>query len=380
VTRSNVGIWDLTTGELKHKISKAPVGAVITEAIISSDGKTLVVAESDKLYIWNLTNRAVICCVEEKKVEQLIFTNNETRIISVSLMDNQVLVSCRDVATCSLLYQIQTYIKKFRKVCVTPDLHFLVVLAYDNNARKEQLSVYHLDKGIYLFRIQLRYPQLREVFSLVGFDGVHVALVDNEKANVVNVREKKFTRAIQKWSGQLTKDQSYGLGAPARGGLFLVEIRTGRLAATYINPPANEGVFTSKAGFTANEEYVWYYHSGRQTVRLFRLMDATLVANLCIMNEVSCLNSTSWSLLVGCTDGSLSMFAIADPKKKETGELLATLPSRSGQKHTEAGGVANRRPLLRMRAAARVILMLTRRIEREKLNIKKSDNEICSIS
>jgi hypothetical protein len=43
-------------------------------------------------------------------------------------------------------------------------------------------------------RLPLRYPQLRDVSRLVTFQSCSVALIDTDKANVINLREKKYTR------------------------------------------------------------------------------------------------------------------------------------------------------------------------------------------
>ena len=48
------------------------------------------------------------------------------------------------------------------------------------------------------------------------------------------------------------------------------------------------------AGFTKTEEYVWYYHSGRNTIRLFRRHDATMIANYALSCEATSLTTTSW--------------------------------------------------------------------------------------
>ncbi|XP_023331551.1 uncharacterized protein LOC111703745 [Eurytemora carolleeae] len=360
MTRSNVGIWNLKTGELTTNISK------------------VAVSESDKLYIWSLTNRAVVSATEEPGIEQMFFNSMDLRIITARPLENQVYISCREVSTLNLIYDIQTYIKKFRQVCVTPDNYYLVLLGYDDTARKEQLSIYHLYKGTYLFRIQLRYPQLRDVYRLVGFNQFHVALIDSEKANLINLREKKFSRSILKWSGEKTKDQNYGLGAPARGGLYLIDLKSGNISATYIEQ-VNEGVFRRNAGFTENEEYVWYYHSGRKTIRLFRTLEGVMISNLCIAGDILAIASTSWSLLAGGVDGSLSMYCIADPRIQEKRNLLFNLPSRTGDLDTSQL-MLRRNPLVRFRVAARVSILLLRRLERLRQRRPKSENDICSIS
>jgi hypothetical protein len=45
-----------------------------------------------------------------------------------------------------------------------------------------------------LVRLPLRYPQLRDVSRLVTFQSCSVALIDTDKANIINLREKKYTR------------------------------------------------------------------------------------------------------------------------------------------------------------------------------------------
>ena len=43
-------------------------------------------------------------------------------------------------------------------------------------------------------RVPLRYPQLRDVSRLVSLQSCSVALIDTDKANLINLREKKYTR------------------------------------------------------------------------------------------------------------------------------------------------------------------------------------------
>ena len=56
-----------------------------------------------------------------------------------------------------------------------------------------------------------------------------MAVVDNDKANIINCTEKKWVRTIRLWSGPMTRDMKYGLGAPNKGGLYLVDLTTGNL-------------------------------------------------------------------------------------------------------------------------------------------------------
>lgn len=53
-TRSSVGVWNVQTGKLYGKLVDAPVGAIVTHAVITADGKYVVSTESGNLLIWNL--------------------------------------------------------------------------------------------------------------------------------------------------------------------------------------------------------------------------------------------------------------------------------------------------------------------------------------
>lgn len=53
-TRSSVGVWSVSTGKLWGKLIDAPVGAIVTHAIITADGKYVISTESGNLLIWSL--------------------------------------------------------------------------------------------------------------------------------------------------------------------------------------------------------------------------------------------------------------------------------------------------------------------------------------
>lgn len=42
VTRDCVGIWDLQTGRLISKLADSPLGAIVTHACITHDGKSVI--------------------------------------------------------------------------------------------------------------------------------------------------------------------------------------------------------------------------------------------------------------------------------------------------------------------------------------------------
>jgi NACHT domain- and WD repeat-containing protein len=113
-----------------------------------------------------------------------------------------------------------------------------------------------------------------------------VALLDHGEHQPVIIwdwKRKAVTRQIARWTGQLTADGRYGLYAPSRGGLDLIDIKSGEVALTLI-PRVAEGVFSIKAMFTTNNRHVIYYHSGHRTIRVFRVADGHMVRiiGLCV--------------------------------------------------------------------------------------------------
>ena len=252
MTRSTMGIWDLKTGTLHSIFSRANVGAVITAAILSVNGKTLVMSESDIIYVWNLPYRAILSMGDEPDIKQIFFTSEEKKFLTVSHKsapdtEPSILAVCRTVPAGDIVYTFEFKIKKFRELVTTPDEHYVVGIGYDSSTKKEHIRVYHLKKGVFLHRIAIKYPNLKDIQMIVGFHLCFVALIDNDKANVFNCTEKRFTGVIPTWSGQISKDEKYGLGAPNKGGLYLIDLDTAQIVATYIEP-LNEGVFRREAG------------------------------------------------------------------------------------------------------------------------------------
>ena len=156
-----------------------------------------------------------------------------------------------------------------------------------------------------------------------------VALIDVEKGNIMDVRNKKFVRSISEWGGSTTSCGRYGLYAPSKGGLDLVDLRSGTVKLQLL-PKIAEGIFNVIAKFNATNEYVMYYHSGRKTLRVFRISDGVMIANYRVPSELSSIESTTdgKSIALGMVDGNMTILTIADPNKKYMTEYLRGLPSR----------------------------------------------------
>jgi NACHT domain- and WD repeat-containing protein len=124
----------------------------------------------------------------------------------------------------------------------------------------------------------------REYSRLVAMppNAQRIALLDQDEHRPVNVwdwKRKTVVRSVPRWTGQHTADGRLGLYAPSRGGLELIDIKTGEVMHTLI-PRVAEGVFNIKTMFTSNNRHVVYYHSGRRSIRVFRVSDGVKVSML----------------------------------------------------------------------------------------------------
>jgi hypothetical protein len=137
---------------------------------------------------------------------------------------------------------------------------------------------------------------IREYSRIVSLppNANRVALLDQDEHRPVNIwdwKRKTVVRTVPRWTGPLTADGRLGLYAPSRGGLELIDIKTGEVAHTLI-PRVAEGVFNIKAMFTSNSRHVVYYHSGRRSIRVFRVNDGVKVSSI-VRKSLTCSHSIS---------------------------------------------------------------------------------------
>ena len=131
--------------------------------------------------------------------------------------------------------------------------------------------------------------------------------------------------------GCCSKNGQFGLFSPSRGGLDLLDLKHGCVLRTLI-PKVAEGIFHVIAQFNETDEYVLYYHSGKKTLRVFRILDGVMIANYRVPSNLTSLESTSDgnNVALGMVDGNVSILTIADPNKRRMGAYLRNLPSRQG--------------------------------------------------
>lgn len=220
----------------------------------------------------------------------------------------------------------------FRNAVITSDNNHIVVVSIDK-LNKDCISVFNAT-GIYLHKVGLRSCNIKEVLTIIPMPTKpnQVAIISSEKGSIFDIKTKRHVRSIPKWNGSCTHDGKFGLFAPSRGGLEMLELRKGQTVKTFI-PKVAEGVFTVICMFTEGDEYVLYYHSGRKTLRVFRTSNAEMIANYRMQAELTAIKSLNdgKGLVLGTVDGCLSVLAIADVEKEDTLKFLENLPSRDAQ-------------------------------------------------
>ena len=333
-SRNQLAIYSLKDGKIKHQLCNNPHGAIFSCAAMTSTGTYAASSESNRLIIWDIEERRPTFISSSQSslihIRQIVFHQSEMCILVATLDVNAKLVKIGNYTvpdgepTFSLEYNIKPE-AEYRPFVVTTDDTYLVV--FRNDKKQDQLSVYAAADGTALHVIKLQFTGYRNDFTrMVPMrDRPHfLALIDQEKGNLINLKEKKFVRSVKNWNGHATKDDKYGLYAPTRGGLELIDLKSGGKVKVMI-PKVAEGVFDVDTVISEDNRVVAYYHSGKRTIRLFRLEDGRKIADYKSAAKVRCMICThdSRNLIIGCEDGTLNMLIIADPHHEESVRFLS---------------------------------------------------------
>ncbi|UYV69119.1 NWD2 [Cordylochernes scorpioides] len=371
VTRNCVGVWNVITGKLLCKLADSPVGAIVTNAVITSDAKYIISAESGNLLYWDTEDGNVVHRSKQRDVRQLILIMNESCVLAISEEDEtNGLCVARTIPKGKEKYRFTFNFLSFKAGVVTHDMEYLVFVGTEKN--KECLLIYQTSNGTLENKLPIKGNIMKSFSKLISLAGhkYQVALIGGEKGYVIDVNQKKLVRTIQKWHGACSSDGRYGLFAPTRGGLDMLELKRGNVVKTLL-PPVSEGVFKVDAQFTTTNQYVIYYHAGRKTLRLFRVSDGVQIANYRLSADANCIASTpdGRSVVVGAVDGSVIVLAVADPALPDTKDRLSALPSRSDAGHGSQCGSA-------------VSFKITSRLTLQAIRAQRetSDSKACSIS
>nr|XP_049705722.1 NACHT and WD repeat domain-containing protein 2 [Helicoverpa armigera] len=326
VTRSCWGLWDTSTGKLLAQLAEAPLGAIVTHAVITPNGDNVVTAESGSVVIWDTPEKQAIFKEEQKGIKQVLLLEDGTKFITISMqatgndsVDNigMAHIVARTIPEGEKIYNAEYEIRGtgYKSAVVSADEHHIVAPGVDKSSR-DCLHVFHAKTGARLHRIPIKNSGIKDMQSIVALPHkpLWVAVVGNDKAGILDIKTKRHIRFVPRWNGSCTRDGKIGLCAPSRGGLDLIELKKGTSVQQLIYRAA-EGVFSIITMFSSTDDYVFYYHSGRKTLRVFRTVDGRAIAEYRAPAEVTGVASAHGgkAVAIASQDGCLTVLDIVDP-------------------------------------------------------------------
>ncbi|KAG1670315.1 NACHT and WD repeat domain-containing protein 2 [Nymphon striatum] len=383
VTRNCIGLWNLETGKLLAKLADNPVGAIISHAVITDDARFVVSVESGYIMTWKLETYQVtiVSKKQHSDIHYLLLTNDNKLVITLSKDGAKSHVRCvaRKTITLKEVYSYTHSVKNIKAPLLTSDGLHLVLIGSENG--RDCLYIQHVKTGNFLHRIIPRSKKyFKDISRLVNFTGNPslVAMIDGDRAMVVNIKTKKTVQTYARWNYCLTKDGGFGLYAPSRGGLEIINISDGSTSRSLVSR-STEGVFKIKTYFTKDDKYVVYYHNGRKTIRLFRVSDGFQIAEYRTSAELTCIDFSDdgTHVVIGAADGSLTILAIVDSEKPEHKLFVQKLSNR------QENGNKDNLPRITFKMAANMALIAVRTSRMSQSENLKSDvisSQACSIS
>lgn len=337
-SRNCVGVWNLENGKLLKTFGTTSTG-VITEAVITGDGNYVCAVETKNIVIWDVSQDPAIKTISQVGTKKLIRNEDDTKLIAISeTTPGKGCCACYTLPEGDQVYKFEFGLRVYKDGVITCDGSLLAIPAIDKSG--DVIGVYQAKTGHHMYNLQLKYNTYKPMIKLVAMphDPNQVALIDEDKGNILDLKKKTLVRSVNRWNGRVTSNGKHGLYAPSRGGLEYIELKHGKTVKTLI-PRIAEGVFNVDVMFTKNDRHVVYYHSGHRTIRVFRLCDGKMIAKYKAHAKVEVMTCSpgGMSVIIGCEDGSLTVLALADPNYEEHVSFLQALPSR--QKHQPYAGL-----------------------------------------
>lgn len=181
VTRGCVGVWNIIQGRLLAKLADSPLGAIVTKAEITNNGKYILSSETGKLLIWNRVSEQVIHRHDQPNIQQITFLENQEKILVVSLQSTPTpaavhaeegvappppnnkftaLATVRTVPEGQIIFSFEFNIRMipgipFRCAVLTADWLHIVVVGVDKG-NKDFIGVYSGSNGSLVQKITLK--------------------------------------------------------------------------------------------------------------------------------------------------------------------------------------------------------------------------------
>ncbi len=335
-TRSTVGVWNLHTGRLEKNLVACSHTTLITKAIITKNGKTVVTGESCYVHFWDVESGKIIKSDPQSSVQQFLLIENESRILTLSRETREMgLVICRHMPNGAQGYDpFRFKVKRVKDMVLSCDGLYIIIPAI-NESNDPILKVFHAKTGTFLYDMVLDYDNYKDFTHIVAMphDASLVGIVDPGKTVLWDVKQKCFVRAIKQWNGICSKDGQSGLLAPSTGGLMVMNLQKKQSPHRQLFGMINEGMFSTKAFFINHDRHILYYHGRRNLIKIVRTSDGKQIAEYCVRGEGVCVfeavdDGAKCILVLGIYDGSVITLMLADPTNQTSVRKLAVLPSR----------------------------------------------------
>lgn len=111
VTRGCVGVWEIRSGRLLSKLADNHLGAIVTHAEITPDGKHIVSSETGKILVWNRVSEQVLYRDDQPGIQQIKFLEHGEKVLSISCTNiNKI---CDDESGLLALAQVRSLPGKY---------------------------------------------------------------------------------------------------------------------------------------------------------------------------------------------------------------------------------------------------------------------------
>ncbi|CAG5058300.1 unnamed protein product [Parnassius apollo] len=207
VTRSCWGLWDTSTGRLLAQLADAPLGAIVTHAVITPAGDSVITAESGNVVIWDIAEKQIVFKEEQKGVKQVLLLEDGTKFITISMqvpIDNNdnlavAIIVARTIPDGEKIYTADYELRGtgYRAAVVSADEHHVEAPGVDKSSR-DCLHVFHARTGARLHRIPVKNSGIKDMQSIVALPHKPhwVAVVGNDKAGILDIKTKRHVRFV----------------------------------------------------------------------------------------------------------------------------------------------------------------------------------------
>lgn len=171
MTRSCVGVWELRVGHLLSKLADSHLGAIVTHAEITADGKYIVSSETGKLLIWNRVSEQVLFRDDQPGIQQVKYLDNGEKVMAISCAninrkteeadgtDLIAVVRVRSIPDGNLMCTFDYPFRMipgiaFRNAVITSDNNHIVVVTIDK-LNKDCISIFTVS-GNHVHKIPLK--------------------------------------------------------------------------------------------------------------------------------------------------------------------------------------------------------------------------------